>query len=161
MFSRSTWPLILAAVMATMLFAPAVSALDFTLDANLASIHMERWAQETLNQRNEGLGVTARLDPSWSLSVGEYRNSYRRISTYALAEWTPLHIPVGTWHIDAGGEAGLVSGYRRSEVESQPIMGAGLVRLVAPSHWSLNLSIVPNAPGRRSGFVGAQLSLPI
>lgn len=161
MFNRSVWPLIFVAVMTTMLFAPSASALDFTLDANLASIHTECWAQGTLNQRNEGLGVTAQLDPAWSLSVGEYRNSYRRISAYALAEWTPLHISMGTWHIDAGGEIGLVSGYRRSEVESQPIMGAGLVRVVAPSHWSLNLSFVPNAPGRHSGFVGAQLSLPI
>jgi hypothetical protein len=150
-----------AAALLTALATPAAHAVDYTLDLNLASVHGEQWARDQLNQRNEGLGLTAQLAPSWALSVGEYRNSYERTSAYALAELTPLHIPLGNWHIDAGGEAGLVSGYRRSEIESQPLMGAGLVRLVAPHNWSLNLTLVPNAPDRRSGFVGAQISLPL
>lgn len=157
-------PLILAALaacLATAIMAPAAHATTFTLDLNLASVHTERWARDSLNQRNEGVGVTAQLDSSWSLSAGWYRNSYRRTSAYALAAWTPVHIPLGNWRLDAGGEAGLVSGYRHSEVASQPLMGAGLMRVVAPHGWSLDLSFIPNAPGRRSGFVGAQLSLPL
>lgn len=153
--------LILAACVAAAIAVPTVHATALTLDLNLASVHTERWARDSLNQRNEGLGVAARLSSSWSLSTGWYRNSYRRTSAYALAAWTPLHIPLGTWHLDAGGEAGLVTGYRRSEVTSRPLMGAGLVRVVAPRGWSLDLSVVPNAPGRRSGFVAAQLSLPL
>jgi len=153
--------LIIVACLATAIAAPSVRATTLTLDLNLASIHTEHWARDTLNQRNEGLGLTVQLDPSWSLSTGFYRNSYRRTSAYALAAWTPLRIPLGAWHIDAGGEAGLVTGYHRSEVTSRPLMAAGLLRVVAPRGWSLDLSIVPNAPNRCSGFVGAQLSLPL
>lgn len=153
--------LALAACLAAAIAAPSAHATTFMLDLNLASVHTERWARDSLNQCNEGLGVTAQLDSSWSLSTGWYRNSYRRTSAYALAAWMPLHIPLGAWRLDGGGEAGLVTGYRRSEVASQPLMGAGLVRVVAPRGWSLDLSLVPNAPGRRSGFVGAQLSLPL
>ena len=151
----------LAVVLAGALAAPAAHATDYTLDLNLASIHTEHWARKRLNQRNEGLGITAQLAPSWSVSTGFYRDSYRRTSVYALAAWTPVHIPLGAWHIDAGGEAGLVSGYRRSEVASRPLMAAGLLRVVAPSRWALDFDFVPNAPGRNSGFVGAQLSLPL
>lgn len=154
-------PAILAALLAATVAAPMAQAVDLSLDLNLASVHTEQWARDSLNQRNEGLGLTAQLDPAWSLSVGEYRNSYRRTSAYALAAWTPLRVPLGGWQVTAGGEAGLVTGYRRSEIASQPVMGAGLLRVIAPSHWSLDLTAVPNAPGRRSGFVGVQLSLPL
>ncbi|HEY4093572.1 MAG TPA: hypothetical protein VGN46_18850 [Luteibacter sp.] len=156
-----TRPLILAACLTAAFAMPSAHAVTFTLDLNLASVHTERWARETLNQRNEGLGITAQLDPSWSLSAGFYVNSYRRTSAYALAAWTPLRIPLGTWGIAAGAEAGLVTGYRRNEAASQPLMGAGLVRVVTPRGWSLDLSAVPNTPNRHSGFVGAQLSLPL
>ena len=153
--------LTLAVVLTGAIAAPAARAAHYTLDLNLASIHTEHWARKQLNQRNEGLGITAQLAPSWSVSTGFYRNSYRRTSVYALAAWTPLHIPLGAWHIDVGGEAGLVSGYLRNEVASSPLMAAGLVRLVSPWHWAIALSMVPNAPNRSSGFIGAQLSLPL
>jgi len=133
----------------------------YTLDLNVASLHTEKWARQDLNQNNLGLGVTAHVNKNWAVSSGFYRNSYRRTSVYALAQWTPIHIPMGSWRIDAGAEAGLVSGYRRSEVPSAPVMGAGLVRVVSPHGWSVNFTIVPNTPNRSSGFVGLQVSAPL
>ncbi|EQD50941.1 hypothetical protein B2A_07132, partial [mine drainage metagenome] len=79
-----------------------------------------------------------------------------------LVNWTPLHLalPAG-WSIAAGGTAGLDSGYRTRELATQPFVAAALLRVIAPQGWSINFTVVPNAPHRRSGFIGAQLSLPL
>ncbi len=155
---------ILAAVLIAALATPAAAsaATTFSLDVNIASYHLERWARRELNQHNEGLGLTARFTPDWSISAGWYRNSYRRTSAYALANWTPWHwsLPAG-WSLAAGVTAGLDSGYRRDELATEPLVAAGLVRVIAPKGWSINLTAVPNTPGRRSGFIGAQVSMPL
>ncbi|EQD66226.1 hypothetical protein B1B_06212 [mine drainage metagenome] len=93
------------------------------MDVNLASYHTERWARHALNQRNLGLGLTAQFDRDWSISGGWYRNSYHRTSTYALLNWTPLHLalPAG-WRIAAGATAGLDSGYLSNELATQPLV---------------------------------------
>lgn len=156
---------ILAAVLAALIAPVAASASaapTYTLDVNLASFHTERWARDSLNQKNLGIGVTARFTPNWSVSTGWYRNSYRRGSAYALVNWTPVHasLPAG-WSIAAGATAGLDSGYLSDELATQPAVAAALLRVIAPQGWSINLTAVPNAPGRRSGFIGAQVSLPL
>ncbi|EQD44879.1 hypothetical protein B1B_13324, partial [mine drainage metagenome] len=67
--------LIGAALIAALAIPVAASAAtSYTLDVNLASYHTERWARHSLNQRNLGLGVTARFSPDWSISGGWYRN---------------------------------------------------------------------------------------
>ncbi|MHB1773553.1 MAG: hypothetical protein ACYCST_17795 [Acidimicrobiales bacterium] len=155
---------ILAVALAAALAAPvAVSAAPtYTLDLNLASVHLERWARHDLNQRNLGAGLTAHFSPNWSVSAGWYRNSYRRGSTYLLASWTPLHwsLPAG-WSVAAGATAGLDSGYRSDELATQPWVAAALLRVIAPQGWSINLTAVPNAPHARSGFIGMQLAVPL
>ena len=155
---------ILAAALIAALAAPAIAsaATTFSLDVNLASIHTERWARHDLNQRNLGAGITAQLTPNWSVSTGWYRNSYRRGSAYALVNWTPLHwsLPAG-WSIAAGATAGLDSGYRTNEIATQPLVAAALVRVIAPAGWAVDLTAVPNASAGRTGFVGAQISLPL
>lgn len=155
---------ILATALIAALAAPTIAsaATNYTLDVNLASFHTERWARQSLNQRNLGLGATARFNRDWSISAGWYRNSYRRGSAYLLANWTPLHwsLPAG-WSLSAGATAGLDSGYRTDELATEPLVAAALVRVIAPSGWSVNFTAVPNAPGRRSGFIGAQVSLPL
>ena len=152
----------LIAALAAPIAASATTSTSYTLDVNLASVHTEAWARRDLNQHNLGLGATAHFTPDWSVSAGWYRNSYRRTSAYALLNWTPLHwgLPAG-WRIAAGGTAGFDSGYRTSEIACQPFVAAGLLRVLAPAGWSLNLTAVPNAPGRRSGFIGAQISMPL
>ena len=153
-----------AVALAAAFVAPIIAsaATTFSLDVNLASIHTERWARHDLNQRNGGLGLTARLSPDWSLSAGWYRNSYRRGSAYLLVNWTPLgvELPAG-WLLAAGGTAGLDSGYRSDEIASQPLVAAGLLRVIAPAGWSINFTCVPNAGPGRSGFIGAQASMPL
>lgn len=160
---RITKALIAAAIVAA-LATPAIAsaATTFSLDVNLASYHTERWARHDLNQRNLGLGVTWRAARDWSVSTGFYRNSYRRTSTYALVNWTPWHasMPEG-WCIAVGATAGLDSGYRSDELATQPLVAAALVRMIAPQGWAVDLTAVPNAPGRRSGFIGAQVSMPL
>ena len=155
---------ILAAALVAALIVPiAASATPtWTLDLNLASWHTERWARHELNQRNPGAGITAHINSNWSVSGGFYRNSYRRTSTYLLANWTPLHasLPAG-WSVAAGATAGLDSGYRSNELATQPWVAAALLRLRSPAGWSVNLTAVPNAAGRRSGFIGAQVSMPL
>ncbi len=155
--------LITAAIVVALAAPAAASAAPtYTLDVNLASVHTERWARHSLNQRNLGIGATARFTPDWSVSGGWYRNSYRRGSAYLLVNWTPLHfeLPAG-WSIAAGATAGLDSGYRHSELATEPVVAAGLLRVIAPAGWSMNLDAVPNAPGRRAGFIGAQLAVPL
>ncbi len=158
---------ILAAALIAALAAPAAATASaasphWTLDVNLASYHTERWARHSLNQNNLGLGVTWRASRDWSVSSGFYRNSYRRDSTYMLANWTPLHLPLrGGWSLAAGATAGLDSGYRTDELATEPVVAAALVQLRAPSGWSVNLTGVPNDGPGRSGFVGAQFSLPL
>ena len=155
---------ILTAAIAVALIAPvaASAAPTYTLDVNLASYHTEAWARHQLNQRNLGAGITANFNRDWSVSAGWYRNSYRRTSAYLLVNWTPWHasMPAG-WSLAAGATAGLDSGYRSDELATEPLVAAALVRVIAPQGWAVDLTAVPNAPGRGSGFIGAQVSLPL
>lgn len=132
------------------------------LDVNLASYHTERWARESLNQRNPGVGIKYTFNRNWAIGAGAYNNSYRRPTVYALAEWTPLHLGQRIhWHIDAGLAAGLASGYRRDEIPCAPLAGAAVIRISAPSGVALNILGVPNGGSRQSGFLGFQVSLPL
>ena len=162
--TRTTTRTLAVAAALALAASPAIAsaAPTYTLDLNLASYHLERWARRDLNQRNYGLGITAQVDRNWSLSTGWYRNSYRRGSTYLLASWTPLHasLPAG-WSLAAGATGGFDSGYRSSEIATAPWVAAGLLRVIAPSGWSINFTGVPNASHSRSGFIGMQVSLPL
>ncbi|AHX16392.1 hypothetical protein CH75_16735 [Dyella jiangningensis] len=133
-----------------------------TLDFNLASIHTERWARDSLNQVNPGLGITTRLSDSWSVSGGAYKNSFSRLSLYALVNFTPIRLQLfhSGWHVDAGVAGGLVSGYRRQEMAAAPFAGAGLLRVVSRRGIALSIMGVPNYE-RNSGFVGFQFNVPL
>lgn len=140
---------------------PAQAA-SWRLDANLASVHTERWARDSLNQRNPGLGVTWQASRTWALAAGAYTNSYRKPTVYALVEFTPLHIgQVNHWHVDAGVAAGIATGYTRAEIPCEPLAGAALIRVTAPDGIALNVLGVPNMGARNSGFIGFQLSVPL
>jgi hypothetical protein len=139
--------------------ASARSSVD--LDFNFASYHTEAWARQSLNQFNPGLGITYHWNRTWAVMGGEYKNSYRRPTWYALAAFTPLQLGrINGWHVDAGLAAGLASGYRSSEVPSEPLVGGLIVRLASPSGIGLNLLAVPNSDAHNSGFIGFQLVMP-
>lgn len=133
----------------------------WSLDINATSVHTEAWARRQLNQDNPGLGMEYQFNHEWSAAGGFYKNSYRRETAYALAIWTPLHIdlPAGLM-ADAGLAAGLVSGYRRPEVPTEPFAAGAVMRLRTAQGFGINLLAVPNTQSG-SGFVGLQLVAPI
>ena len=137
-------------------FQPSAS-----LDVSLACVHLKQSARDTLNQTNPGLGVTYSFAPNWSASAGGYRNSLRRNSVYALAAWTPLHWHVTpTWRVEAGGEAGVLTGYSRADNPAAPFGAAALLRLRDETGYGANVVIVPNH-GASAGFVGLQFVVPL
>lgn len=132
-----------------------------TLDVSLACVHLKQSARDTLNQFNPGLGVTYNFAHDWSASAGLYRNSLRQNSVYALAAWTPLHWQITpTWHVDVGGEAGVLSGYSRQDNPAAPFGAAAVIRLRDDKGYGGNIVVVPNH-GASAGFVGFQLVVPL
>lgn len=132
-----------------------------TLDINTTCVHTRTYARDHLNQVNPGLGLTNQVTPDWSVSIGFYRNSFRRTSGYALVNWTPLHLslPAGV-RVSAGLTAGLLSGYTHDENPVRPLAAGALVQLRLPSGFGVNLVGVPNTPHGSSGFIGLQLVAP-
>ena len=137
-------------------FQPSVS-----LDVSLTCVHLKQSARDTLNQTNPGLGVTYNFARDWSASAGLHRNSLRRNSVYALAAWTPLHCHVTpTWRVEAGGEAGVLTGYSRADNPAAPFGAAVLLRLRDKGGYGANVVVVPNH-GASAGFVGFQFVVPL
>lgn len=151
-----------ALIWAALIDGVAHAAPAWTLDVNTISVHAQAWERDHLNQQNYGLGLTYHLDRTWGIAGGWYDNSFRRTSAYLLAEWTPWQLgPNCGWHVRAGLSAGLDSGYRHAEVQTEPLIAAGLVRVIAPQGWDVNLEIAPSAGITEVGFVGVQLALPL
>lgn len=147
---------------AGILAVPLAHAGTLDLDVNLASIHTEAWARDSLNQRNPGLGLTYHYSRTWAVAGGVYSNSYRRPTLYALAEFTPLHVgQANHWHLDAGVAAGIATGYTRTEIPCAPIGGGVLIRVTAWDGIALNVVGVPNMGAYNSGFLGFQVSVPL
>ncbi len=155
-----TTGLLLAASLATAHAATSPPS-PWSLDINVTSVHTEAWARKQLNQDNPGIGLEYQLAPDWAAIGGFYRNSYRRETAYALAVWTPLHSALpGGLTATAGLAAGLVSGYRRHEVPTEPLAGGAVMRLRTANGFGINLLAVPNSQSG-SGFIGLQLVAPI
>jgi hypothetical protein len=133
----------------------------WALDVNTVSYHTEAWARHSLNQDNPGAGVEYQATPDLSSMAGFYRNSYRRTTAYLLAAWTPAHfaLPFGM-RASGGIAAGLVSGYSREEVPTEPWAAGALLRVRTAHGFGVNLLAVPNTQSG-SGFVGLQVVIPI
>jgi hypothetical protein len=133
----------------------------WSLDINTTSVHTEAWARRQLNQDNPGLGIEYQFSTNWSAAGGFYRNSYRRETAYMLGVWTPLHVdlPAGLT-ASVGLAAGLVSGYRRPEVPTEPLAAGAVLRLRTAHGFGINLLAVPNTQSG-SGFIGLQFVAPI
>ncbi len=133
----------------------------WALDISTTSYHTRQWARDSLNQDNPGLGIEYHCTQSSGFAAGFYKNSYSRTSVYALATYTPLHIalPAG-FSMAAGGLAGAISGYTRTEAPGRPLMAAALLEIRSSQGFGINLIGVPNA-GQSAGFVGLQLVVPL
>jgi len=145
------------ALLAGLATAQAQAAAPWSLDLNATSYHTRAWARRQLNQNNPGLGLEYQFNPDWAVMGGLYRNSYRRETGYALGVWTPVRmgLPWGAT-ASAGLAAGLVSGYRRAEVATEPFAAGAVLRLRTAQGVGLNFLAVPNTQSG-SGFVGVQL----
>ena len=133
----------------------------WSLDISTTSYHTRRWARDSLNQDNPGLGIEYQATPDWGAAAGFYKNSYSRTSVYALATYTPLHIslPEG-FRVGLGWLAGVISGYTSAEAPGRPLMAAALLEIRSAQGSGINLVAVPNA-GQSAGFVGLQLVVPL
>lgn len=81
------------------------------ITAGGASYHFERDLGH--NESNYGLGYEKDWDDDSSWSVGVYKNSIRRATFYALANWYPLDLGAG---FRTGLTGGLMTGYHHAAV---------------------------------------------
>jgi hypothetical protein len=129
---------------------------EFSLDVSLASLHTNNRPHK-FNQTNPGLGLTYSFSQDFSGSLGFYENSYRRISAYALANWTPWHASLpGDFTLAGGVTAGLVSGYTRAQCAMRPLAAGLLLQLRQVDGWGFNIVAAPRVQREGSGFVGFQ-----
>lgn len=94
------------------------------------------------NSTTAGAGFERTQSANWRSTVGFYRNSQCRWSTYVAEAWMPLHF--GQVHV--GGIFGVVTGYR-----AQVMPAAGAAMGYEGKKYGLNLIFIP--PYRDSGNV--------
>jgi len=125
---------------------------DLYVDFNLHAHHWNRTdvAQQHLNEINPGIGLRF-VDGDYHKMVGVYKNSDRKLSTYAMLAWTPINL--GPAHIGAVG--GVITGY-----SSPYIPAAGLYASInLTGRANLNITLVPTIRSIQCyGFAGFQLS---
>jgi hypothetical protein len=96
------------------------------------------------NEANWGLGARAQLAPAWSAQAGAYRNSYRRTSVYALADWTPL----AAGPLRAGLFGGVATGYPYND--GRATVAGGLVARAQGERLSIALRLVPRVSAKQT-----------
>ena len=151
-----------ALALATVTTCAPAHASAWSIDISTTSYHTRQWARDSLNQNNPGLGLEYQTSsPNWSIAGGFYKNSYSREAAYATAVYTPLHIgPTSGWHVAAGADIGVVSGYTSAEVPCRPLMASAIVEIRSRDGWGVNVVAVPNM-GQAAGFIGLQIVAPI
>ncbi len=87
------------------------------------------------NERNFGLGYRRVYSDDLSVQVGAYRNSQYRVSTYAMADWTPLAVAGAR----LGASIGAVTGYDIGSV----IPAASAVARVTVDRLSMTVRYLP------------------
>ncbi len=94
------------------------------------------------NERNAGAGIRYAFDRTLSVQAGAFNNSHSRVSTYLLADWTPVQIG----NVSAGAFVGAATGYAWRPLVGvvTPITGA-IVRTDL-GRFSLAVRITPPHP---------------
>ena len=112
---------LIAAILA--LFCISASADDgLRFVANVTSYHFSQY-REYMNTDNRGLGVEYASGDMLGM-IGEYRNSNKQHSDYALAAYTPWHFGP----VSIGGAIGGVNGYSGVNAGGWFPAAAGLIR---------------------------------
>jgi hypothetical protein len=102
------------------------------------------------NEVNTGIGLRRDLGGDLSGQIGFYRNSIDRTSTYALLDYTPVHLGP----VRAGGFIGAASGYVQTV---RPIAGA--VLRVDAGRFTPTLRLIPKVPGNKSASVALEIGV--
>jgi hypothetical protein len=128
---------------------------DLYVDINLHAHHWNRTdvSEQNLNEVNPGIGLHF-VAGDYHKLIGVYKNSDRKLSTYALLAWTPINI--GVAHVGAIG--GVVTGY-----SSPYLPAAGLyTSFNLTDKANLNITLVPTIRSIKCyGFAGFQISFKL
>ena len=121
----------------------ADTPVHYDLMINGLAVHTAKtFDGQELNGVNPGIGVRIRggiLDEDGAFVVGNYLNSFKHESIYALYEYTPIHYK----HLDLGGFAGVVSGYTTTESMVDPFAAGGLANIHFTDRAGLQVRFVP------------------
>lgn len=107
---------------------------DLYFDVNLTSKHLYTDKTTDLNQRNFGLGITYDLSNTNAVKIGFYKNSFERLSTYALFDHTKQFL---SKNIRVGIAGGLVTGYAHTNGQYAQIYNN--VQLIVLPHVDFNI----------------------
>lgn len=125
------------------------------LDANLGSYHWNRDAVKDMNFRETNPGLGLEHDSGkWRQMIGEYLNSNKKHSNYALLGYTPFQTQTPLGLLKAGIVGGGITGY---DVPVAPALG--LLATLQNGKYGLNFTAVPDASmnGHKAyGFAGLQ-----
>jgi hypothetical protein len=129
---------------------------NLSLTRNIAAYHWNRDKQKQMdyNENNPGFGLEYQ-DGDRRYMIGQYLNSLRKNSNYALMGYTPLHADIGIGRFSAGVVGGGITGYPTGVVTP----AAGLLGSYDNGNFGVNLMAVPNAKIGSTdvdGFLGLQ-----
>ena len=126
---------------------------EYSLMVNGLTVHTKSEIDgQKLNGVNPGLGIRVKggiFDEDGALTIGEYYNSYRKTTAYALYEYTPLHYG----RFDIGGFGGLVIGYTSSQNGINPLAAGAVVRVKLGDRSGITFHAVPPVGADSAGFV--------
>lgn len=105
----------------SLLAATSAYADEWALTTGFASKHFNKEPNSKYRENNYGLGLDYRLNDTWSLSTGYYRNSENRDGYYVTSSWTPWKEDLGSgWNFRFGIVGGVIAGY--SDILIKPIV---------------------------------------
>jgi len=97
---------------------------------------------EKLNGFNPGIGLRISggiLDEDGAFSVGNYLNSFRRETVFALYEYTPYHYK----RLDFGVFGGVVTGYHSDEDAIDPLVAGVMTNVHLTDRAGLQVRFIP------------------
>lgn len=120
------------------------------VNAGFYSAHFD--TQKGLRNANPGIGLEYRIDPTWSITAGRFRNSNNADSSYAGVYYQPWTFA----GVKLGAVVGAFNGYPNA-------YNGGWFPALIPTatlesgHWGLNVALVPPLKDRLYGAVSFQL----
>lgn len=129
---------------------------NWYLDANLSAYHLDRDRKNQMNynESNPGFGIE-HDDGDWRQMFGQYKNSLRGNSNYALLGYTPIHYDTPYGNFKLGGVVGGITGYPYLPLTP----AAGLLGTYDYGNFGANLIVTPTVRSgdkQFDGFIGLQ-----